>query len=62
MQKAFPTLFEYDLDDEKNKPKKKFIVISHGLIIDLNTPMYWLQLNMSYLDNFVYLSFHQPSD
>ena len=40
------------------KKKKRFDVICHGLKIDLNTPIYWLQLNMGYLDNFVYLSFH----
>jgi hypothetical protein len=40
------------------KKKKRFDIICHGLKIDLNTPLYWLQLNMAYLDNFIYLSFH----
>lgn len=40
------------------KKKKRFDIVCHGLKIDLNTPIYWLQLNMGYLDNFVYLSFH----
>ena len=40
------------------KKNKRFDIICHGLSIDLNTPLYWLQLNMGYLDNFIYLSFH----
>ena len=74
MLKAFPNLFKsaYDLTGEAQaeagdevtdmahivKKIKRFDVICHGLKIDLNTPIYWLQLNMGYLDNFVYLSFH----
>lgn len=60
--KAFPNLFEWDFESEQAVCRKKMQIISHGMIIDLNTPMYWLQLNLSYLDNFVYLSFHQPSE
>ena len=40
------------------KKQKQFDIICHGLVIDLSTPLYWLQLNMSYLDNFVYISLY----
>ena len=58
--KTFPGLFKQEIDDETCliKTTKRFEVVCHGLKIDLATPMYWLQLNMSYLDNFLYLSFH----
>ena len=69
--RAFPNLFnevidmsggdQYQEADESQqviKKKKRFDIICHGLKIDMNTPLYWLQLNMGYLDNFVYLSFH----
>ena len=58
LHRAFPTLFQLDLESENLQPTKNFKIICHGLIIDLKTPLYWLQLNMSYLDNFLYLSFH----
>ena len=62
LEKAFPALFEQELNEEtgdlvtiKTKP---FDIICHGVIIDMNTPLYWMQLNLGYLDNFIYLSFH----
>lgn len=33
-------------------------VLTHGVKVDLNTSMYWMQLNLSYPDGFIYLSFH----
>ena len=33
-------------------------VLTHGVKVDLSTSMYWMQLNLSYPDGFVYLSFH----
>lgn len=58
--KVFPSLFVLEVDGENTQIRatKQFDIVCHGLKIDLNTPLYWLQLNMSYLDNFVYLSFH----
>ena len=54
LQQCFPRLFA-----ESNGhilKAKDFDIVCHGLKVDLETPLYWLQLNMSYLDNFVYLS------
>jgi hypothetical protein len=58
--KSFPNLFSAESNDQGKivKQKKQFEIVCHGLKIDLKTPLYWIQLNMSYLDNFVYLSFH----
>jgi hypothetical protein len=60
LSKTFPGLFKQEVDEDgcRVTPGKPFEVVCHGLKIDLATPMYWLQLNMSYLDNFLYLSFH----
>jgi len=63
MLKSFPNLFSEEPKDPNTgavvvAQKKQFDILCHGLKIDLKTPLYWLQLNMSYLDNFVYLSFH----
>jgi hypothetical protein len=33
-------------------------VLTHGVKVDLNTSVYWMQLNLSYPDGFIYLSFH----
>ena len=62
LHQAFPTLFKLEIGEEEESangavhPSKNFDVICHGLKIDLRTPLYWLQLNMSYLDNFIYVS------
>lgn len=40
-------------------------VLTHGVKVDLNTSMYWMQLNLSYPDGFIYLSFlftHNTTD
>lgn len=58
LAKSFPNLFKTE-EAAQIKQLKHFDIICHGLKVDLQTPLYWLQLNMSYLDNFVYLSFHQ---
>lgn len=66
LSSSFPNLFELQrsdssLVDDTYIVKKEMQIICHGLKIDLDTPMYWLQLNMSYLDNFLYLSLHSPT-
>jgi hypothetical protein len=33
-------------------------VLTHGVKVDLNTSIYWMQLNLSYPDGFIYLSFY----
>lgn len=58
---TFPRLFETQIADSGDLEiikKKPFEVIIQGVEADLNTPFYWLQLNMSYLDNFLYICFH----
>jgi hypothetical protein len=58
---AFPRLFETQIADNGDAEiikKKPFEVIIQGVEADLNTPFYWLQLNMSYLDNFLYICLH----
>lgn len=56
LSQALPRIFEQE--NGKTVAKRKISVLSHGLKIELETPLYWLQLNMGYLDNFVYLSLH----
>ena len=47
------------MDDESIEViKENMEVLSHGLPVDLTTPMYWMQLNLCYPDGFCYLSFH----
>ena len=59
---TFPRLFESVLNDETGdveiQKKRNFEVIVQGVEADLNTPLYWMQLNMSYLDNFLYICLH----
>lgn len=58
---TFPRLFEEVLGDNGEleiTKKRPFEIIVQGVEADLNTPLYWLQLNMSYLDNFLYVCFH----
>lgn len=58
---TFPRLFESQIADSGDleiTKKKPFEVIIQGVEADLSTPFYWLQLNMSYLDNFLYICFH----
>jgi hypothetical protein len=37
-------------------------VVSHGVPVNLVTPVYWAQLNLSYPDGFIYLSFNFSKD
>lgn len=59
---AFPKLFTHDMDDNDEMvitpTNPNMEVLTHGVKVDLNTTMYWMQLNLSYPDGFVYLSFH----
>ena len=41
---------------------KSFTILCHGMVLDLATPLYWLQLNMSYMDNFIYISLYSYTD
>lgn len=62
LHESFPKLFCHEMDDngdmviEASNPNME--VLTHGVKVDLNTSMYWMQLNLSYPDGFVYLSFH----
>ena len=60
---SFPALFTHELDEDTyetkvQKSNQRMEVLLHGVELDPNTNAYWLQLNMAYLDGFVYLSFH----
>lgn len=37
-------------------------VVLHGVLIPLETPLYWLALNAAYMDSFVHLAVRVPSD
>lgn len=37
-------------------------VLTHGVPVNLLTPVYWAQLNLSYPDGFIYLSFNFSKD
>ena len=63
MLSSFPNLFDETLDDdglnctiEASNPRME--VVTHGLAVDLNTQLYWMQINLCYPDGFIYLSFH----
>lgn len=61
MCETFPRLFEKVMNDQGDLEIQKlrnFELVVQGVEADLNTPMYWMQLNLSYLDNFLYLSIH----
>jgi hypothetical protein len=59
---AFPKLFVHDMgeDDEMvvAPANPAMEVLTHGVKVDMNTSVYWMQLNLSYPDGFIYLSFH----
>jgi len=58
---TFPRLFEAQLSETGNieiVKTRDFDVVVQGVEADLNTPLYWMQLNLSYLDNFLYISIH----
>lgn len=62
MIESFPKLFVHDMgeDDEMviTPVNPLMEVLTHGVKVDLNTSVYWMQLNLSYPDGFIYLSFH----
>jgi len=54
-----PQFLEKTLEDGKsvvikNKDKNVKILV-HGIECALETPLYWMHLNMAYIDNFVYI-------
>lgn len=59
---AFPSLFNNEMDENLEMVIKPALsnmeVLTHGVKVDLNTTIYWMQLNLSYPDGFIYLSFH----
>jgi len=62
---AFPDLFINGMDEdtmeqtvELQTDKRQFEVLIHGVPLDLATKVYWLQINLSYPDNFAYICFH----
>ena len=64
MVDTFPRLIERVVNDNGDLEFSKlrnFELVIQGVEADLNTPMYWAQLNLSYLDNFLYVSIHLKS-
>lgn len=58
---TFPRLFERVLSDSGEleiHKRRDMEIIVQGVEADLNTPLYWMQLNMGYMDNFLYISLH----
>jgi Autophagy protein Apg5 len=59
LMNQFPALFTQNMDDGKIEPSRpEMEVLSQGVPVDLSSCVYWLQLNLSYPDGFMYLSFH----
>lgn len=62
LKDSFPKLFTHEMDDDgemvitTSNPNME--VLTHGVKVDLSTTVYWMQLNLSYPDGFIYLSFH----
>ena len=63
LYESFPALFDEMLNDagtgtyvEVINPKME--VLTQGVPIDLNTQLYWMQMNLCYPDGFLYISFH----
>lgn len=55
----FPALFAQDPETEAIEVvKSEMEVVCQGVPVQLETPVYWLQLNMCYPDGFLYISFH----
>lgn len=59
---SFPKLFLHEMSEDDEMviaPANPGLeVLTHGVKVDLNTSIYWMQLNLSYPDGFIYLSFH----
>ena len=63
LQESFPNLFDEMLNDDGTglyveATDEKMEVISQGVPVDLNTQLYWMQMNLCYPDGFLYISFH----
>jgi len=60
-EEQFPRLFEKSLSDEGDleiTKKRDFEMLVQGVALDMKTPLYWMQLNLSDIDNFLYVCFH----
>ena len=62
---SFPKLFDETIQEdsatlvvEPTNPNME--VLTQGVKVDMSTQVYWMQMNLSYPDGFVYLSFHFP--
>ena len=60
---SFPNLFEDMINDDGTgtyieASDENMEVISQGVPVDLNTQLYWMQMNLCYPDGFMYISFH----
>ena len=63
LSESFPNLFEEVLNDDGDNCSiepinPKLEVLTHGVAVDMNTQLYWMQMNLCYPDGFIYLSFH----
>ena len=64
LEEAFPRLFEKQLNDDGEIEiikKRDIDIVVQGVEVDMKTPLYWMQLNLSNLDNFLYVCFHLRS-
>lgn len=50
-----PQLLEKDSITGEIVKKKPCKILTHGIECALNTPLYWMHLNMAYIDNFIYV-------
>jgi len=50
-----PQLLEKNLSTGRVAKKKPCKIITHGIECALDTPLYWMHLNMAYIDNFIYI-------
>ena len=62
---SFPKLFDETLYEESatlvvEPTNPNMEVVTQGVKVDMSTQVYWMQMNLSYPDGFVYLSFHFP--
>lgn len=58
---TFPRLFDRVLTDKGDieiQKMRQVEVVVQGVEADLGTPLYWMQLNLGCLDNFLYVSLH----
>lgn len=50
-----PQLLEKDPNTAEITKKRPCKILLHGIECALDTPLYWLHLNMAYIDNFIYI-------